>query len=73
MAMMIYETAALVGGYAIDDLGRFGQRVMNLMETGGAQIADAGDNAAEAMVLENHEGWCWRTISSHYAAISIRG
>lgn len=37
MGMLLYETAALVGGYAIADLGSFGHRVMKLMESTGDQ------------------------------------
>eukprot|EP00440_Ansanella_granifera_P031423 gb/GFBE01034117.1/.p1 GENE.gb/GFBE01034117.1/~~gb/GFBE01034117.1/.p1 ORF type:complete len:751 (+),score=279.26 gb/GFBE01034117.1/:1-2253(+) len=38
MVMMVYETAALIGGYTIEDPGDFAKRVTKLME---AQAADA--------------------------------
>merc|ERR1712032_1245051 len=33
MAMMVYETAALIGGYSIEDPGEFAKRVTKLMES----------------------------------------
>merc|ERR1711972_308276 len=45
MVMMIYETAALIGGYSIEDPGEFAKRVTKLMEStgdgSGAGVADA--------------------------------
>merc|ERR1719356_2123278 len=40
MVMMIYETAALIGGYTIEDPGDFARRVTKLMET-----SDGGEAA----------------------------
>merc|ERR1712050_533422 len=39
MIMMVYETAALIGGYSIEDPGEFASRVNKLMET---QISTSG-------------------------------
>jgi len=36
MVMMVYETAALIGGYTIEDPGDFARRVTKLMENSGA-------------------------------------
>jgi len=36
MVMMVYETAALIGGYPIEDPGDFARRVTKLMESTGA-------------------------------------
>merc|ERR1712039_1008302 len=51
MIMMVYETAALIGGYSIEDPGEFAKRVTKLMEnTGGGSgggVADAEVVAAE--------------------------
>merc|ERR1711972_1093458 len=51
MVMMVYETAALIGGYTIEDPGDFAKRVTKLMEnTGGGSgggVADAEVVAAE--------------------------
>merc|ERR1711933_454985 len=33
MVMMVYETAALIGGYSIEDPGEFAKRVTKLMES----------------------------------------
>merc|ERR1719277_1375863 len=45
MVMMVYETAALIGGYTIEDPGDFARRVTKLMEAvgdgSGAGVADA--------------------------------
>jgi heat shock protein beta len=47
MVMMVYETAALIGGYSIEDPGAFAKRVTNLMvsqgpePTGGVVDAEA--------------------------------
>merc|ERR1712187_327142 len=45
MVMMVYETAALIGGYSIEDPGEFAKRVTKLMEStdsgSGAGVADA--------------------------------
>lgn len=45
MVMMIYETAALSGGYAIEDPGEFAKRVTKLMEMNFA--SGSGDGSAE--------------------------
>merc|ERR1712007_49013 len=34
MVMMLYETAALLGGYTIEDPGQFAKRVTKLMDGG---------------------------------------
>merc|ERR1711933_530759 len=36
MVMMVYETAALIGGYSIEDPGEFAKRVTKLMESVGS-------------------------------------
>merc|ERR1712061_791180 len=36
MVMMVYETAALIGGYSIEDPGDFAKRVTKLMELSGS-------------------------------------
>lgn len=48
MVMMLYETAALIGGYTIEDPGEFARRVTKLMEGMGADIA-SGDVEAEVV------------------------
>merc|ERR1719382_660325 len=47
MVMMLYETAALVGGYSIEDPGEFAKRVTKLME--GADTVSAGSVDAEVL------------------------
>merc|ERR1712190_347970 len=48
MIMMVYETAALIGGYSIEDPGEFAKRVTKLMEsTGGG----SGGGVADAEVV----------------------
>merc|ERR1711879_735408 len=42
MVMMLYETAALIGGYQIEDPGDFAKRVTKLMES---QISDSGGSS----------------------------
>jgi len=41
MAMTLYQTAALIGGYPIDDLGDFANRIVKLMEIAGASSNSA--------------------------------
>merc|ERR1711920_42174 len=48
MVMMIYETAALIGGYTIEDPGDFAKRVTKLMESVGG---GSGAGVAEAEVV----------------------
>eukprot|EP00416_Gambierdiscus_australes_P035539 CAMPEP_0171094786 /NCGR_PEP_ID=MMETSP0766_2-20121228/42348_1 /TAXON_ID=439317 /ORGANISM="Gambierdiscus australes, Strain CAWD 149" /LENGTH=756 /DNA_ID=CAMNT_0011553499 /DNA_START=68 /DNA_END=2338 /DNA_ORIENTATION=- len=48
MVMMLYETAALIGGYTIEDPGEFAKRVTKLMEATGAGGA-AGSVDAEVV------------------------
>ncbi|CAK8999992.1 Endoplasmin homolog (Glucose-regulated protein 94 homolog) (GRP-94 homolog) (Heat shock protein 90-7) (AtHSP90.7) (AtHsp90-7) (Protein SHEPHERD) [Durusdinium trenchii] len=48
MVMMIYETAALIGGYTIEDPGDFAKRVTKLMEF----QADAGGSAPDTQDAE---------------------
>merc|ERR1712014_475292 len=42
MVMMVYETAALIGGYSIEDPGDFAARVNKLMES---QISTSGGSS----------------------------
>mmetsp|Transcript_10010 Transcript_10010/g.31823 ORF Transcript_10010/g.31823 Transcript_10010/m.31823 type:complete len:757 (-) Transcript_10010:169-2439(-) len=48
MVLMLYETAALIGGYTIEDPGDFARRVTKLMETMGP-AGGAGDIDAEVI------------------------
>ncbi|CAE7630736.1 hspD [Symbiodinium pilosum] len=48
MVMMLYETAALIGGYTIEDPGDFAKRVTKLMEMQ-AEGAGAGTQDAEVV------------------------
>merc|ERR1719310_1301290 len=48
MVMMIYETAALIGGYNIEDPGDFAKRVTKLMVSMGPEAGTAGVVDAEA-------------------------
>merc|ERR1711972_1143778 len=48
MVMMVYETAALIGGYTIEDPGDFAKRVTKLMESVGG---GSGAGVAEAEVV----------------------
>merc|ERR1712046_461446 len=41
MVMMIFETAALMGGYSIEDPGDFARRVTKLMEATGMGVSQA--------------------------------
>merc|ERR1719198_175546 len=45
MVMMLYETAALIGGYTIEDPGDFAKRVTKLMETMGEESASGSVDA----------------------------
>merc|ERR1711933_292365 len=49
MVMMLYETAALVGGYTIEDPGDFALRVTKLMESMGSTDGGAGSVDAEVV------------------------
>eukprot|EP00933_Yihiella_yeosuensis_P076607 TRINITY_DN8645_c0_g4_i1.p1 TRINITY_DN8645_c0_g4~~TRINITY_DN8645_c0_g4_i1.p1 ORF type:complete len:761 (+),score=216.80 TRINITY_DN8645_c0_g4_i1:71-2353(+) len=49
MVMMVYETAALIGGYTIEDPGEFAKRVTKLMETTGFGSSDSKDVDAEVV------------------------
>merc|ERR1711879_491133 len=42
MVLLVYETAALIGGYSIEDPGDFAARVNKLMES---QISDSGGSS----------------------------
>merc|ERR1711974_538105 len=46
MVMMVYETAALIGGYSIEDPGDFARRVTKLMESTGGGGECSGDCVA---------------------------
>merc|ERR1712187_177599 len=48
MVMMVYETAALIGGYAIEDPGDFAKRVTKLMESVGGS-SNGGSLDAEVV------------------------
>jgi len=50
MVMMIYETAALIGGYTFEDPGAFARRVTKLMEA--TSSGDSG-GAVDAVVVED--------------------
>merc|ERR1712187_599479 len=50
MVMMVYETAALIGGYTLEDPGEFAKRVTKLMDDSGSSPA-AGGGSVEAEVL----------------------
>jgi len=45
MVMMVYETAALIGGYTIEDAGEFAKRVTKLMETMGEESSSGSVDA----------------------------
>jgi len=47
--MMIYETAALTGGYSIEDPGEFARRVTKLMESAGGDVSATGTQDAEVL------------------------
>ena len=47
MVMMVYETAALIGGYTIEDPGDFAKRVTKLMEA--QAMGSAGSMDAEVI------------------------
>mmetsp|Transcript_129848 Transcript_129848/g.315419 ORF Transcript_129848/g.315419 Transcript_129848/m.315419 type:complete len:767 (-) Transcript_129848:81-2381(-) len=49
MVMMLYETAALIGGYTIEDPGEFAQRVTKLMEAAGPSSSAGGSVDAEVV------------------------
>ncbi|CAJ1361562.1 unnamed protein product [Effrenium voratum] len=49
MVMMLYETAALIGGYTIEDPGDFAKRVTKLMELQVASAGPAGTHDAEVI------------------------
>jgi len=49
MVMMLYETAALIGGYTIEDPGDFAKRVTKLMESMGSGEASSGSVDAEVV------------------------
>jgi len=51
MVMLVYETAALIGGYAIEDPGEFAQRVTKLMQATGGD-ASSGVNVDAEVVSE---------------------
>jgi len=51
MVMMIFETAALMGGYSIEDPGDFARRVTKLMEATGMGVSQAADGAMDAEVV----------------------
>merc|ERR1712061_781360 len=53
MVMMIYETAALIGGYTIEDPGDFARRVTKLME---ATSSGESGGAVDAVVVEDQQG-----------------
>merc|ERR1712066_147808 len=48
MVMMVYETAALIGGYSIEDPGDFAKRVTKLMESVGGS---GGGGSLDAEVV----------------------
>jgi len=50
MVMMLYETAALIGGYTIEDPGDFAKRVTKLMEVAGGLGGPSG-GSVEAEVV----------------------
>mmetsp|Transcript_107786 Transcript_107786/g.337534 ORF Transcript_107786/g.337534 Transcript_107786/m.337534 type:complete len:664 (-) Transcript_107786:355-2346(-) len=49
MILMLYETAALIGGYTIEDPGEFAQRVTKLMETASVGSSAGGHVDAEVV------------------------
>lgn len=49
MVMMIYETAALIGGYNIEDPGEFARRVNKLMESNIGEAGEGGSVDAEVV------------------------
>merc|ERR1712137_794522 len=49
MVMMVYETAALIGGYTIEDPGDFAKRVTKLMELSGGSSGASGSMDAEVV------------------------
>merc|ERR1711920_635216 len=49
MVLMLYETAALIGGYTIEDPGDFAKRVTKLMESMGSGEASGGSVDAEVV------------------------
>merc|ERR1712217_372649 len=50
MVMMVYETAALIGGYSIEDPGDFAKRVTKLMELSGSS---GGGGSMDAEVVDS--------------------
>mmetsp|Transcript_51804 Transcript_51804/g.144747 ORF Transcript_51804/g.144747 Transcript_51804/m.144747 type:complete len:768 (+) Transcript_51804:104-2407(+) len=52
MVMMIFETAALIGGYTIEDPGDFAKRVTKLMEASGGGGAAGTGASVDAEVLQ---------------------
>merc|ERR1712107_344136 len=50
MVMMVYETAALIGGYSIEDPGDFAKRVTKLMESVGSS---GGGGSMDAEVVDS--------------------
>ena len=51
MVMMVYETAALIGGYTLEDPGEFAKRVTKLMDGGISDAPAAAAGSVEAEVL----------------------
>jgi len=49
MVLMLYETAALIGGYTIEDPGDFAKRVTKLMENMGSSATSGGSLDAEVV------------------------
>merc|ERR1712050_763433 len=49
MVMLVYETAALIGGYTIEDPGEFAQRVTKLMSMQGGSAPSGLDVEAEVV------------------------
>eukprot|EP00415_Alexandrium_ostenfeldii_P003107 UN3107 len=49
MVLMLYETAALIGGYTIEDPGDFAKRVTKLMENMGPAVGSSTDVDAEVI------------------------
>jgi len=49
MVLMVYETAALIGGYTLEDPGDFAKRVTKLMEVAGGDSSASGHVDAEVV------------------------
>merc|ERR1712014_435207 len=66
MVLMLYETAALIGGYTIEDPGDFAKRVTKLMESMGSGGGGAGSVDAEVVA-----SCCGNDTGNHHDQCSL--